>query len=344
MHIIVIGGGIAGTSIGYELAADFDVTLVEAEKSLATHTTGRSAATWIGSYGPPGVRALSAKSLPWLLDPPFDTDGPITSPLTCLWVGRQGTAQKVFDFAQETALPTISGEQAESLHSSLRPGAIELAAFDETAQELDVAALQHGYTKSFRARGGTIVSGVRIVEAQRRGDQWELAAESGDTFTADAVVNAAGAWGDIVGTVFGAAPVGLVPKVRTIFQSSTQREVAGLPFIADITGDFYAKPEGDAMLCSPADQTPAEPGDPKPDELEIARAIDAINETTLFALRSVRTSWAGLRTFAPDGEPYVTWDETVDGFFWFVGQGGFGIQMAPALAEHGAEMIRARLR
>lgn len=342
MDVIVIGGGIAGVSIAYELADQHTVTLLEAERSLAVHTTGRSAATWIGSYGPPGVRAYSADSLPWLLEPPFETDGPIATPLTCLWIARAGASSDIEKLARETGLDTISGADAEVHCPVLNPGVVELAAIDETAKELDVAALHHGYTKSFRARGGKVVTGARIADAKFAGGQWTLTSEAGDSFVARVVVNAAGAWADMVGSIFGAQPQGLVPRRRSIFQSPTNQKVAGLPFTAEVSGSFYFKPEGDAVLCSPADATDTEPGDPKPDELEIARTIEEINKTTTLGLRSVRTAWAGLRTFGPTGEPIVEWDASVDGLFWFAGQGGYGIQMGPALAQFGAQLVLDR--
>lgn len=341
MDAIVIGAGIAGVSLAYELSADREVLLVEAESSPATHTTGRSAATWIGSYGPPIVRRFAAESLPLLLDPPFETDGPVATPMSCLWIGINGRDDDVRRLAQDTGSTLVDGAEAERLCPVLRPDTVAVAAWDETAKDLDVMGLHQGYLRAFRARGGTLATSARVVEAARDGADWVVTTTAGDVFRAPLVVNAAGAWGDIVGAVFGAERLRLEPRRRTIFQSPTRADLTGVPFTAGIDDGFYFKAEGDTVLCSPQDATLQEPGSPRPDELEIARAMEAVNEVTTLGLRSVRTSWAGLRTFAPDGNPVVRWDEKAEGYFWFVGQAGYGIQMAPALARHGAELIRA---
>lgn len=341
VDVIVIGAGMAGVSLAYELSADRRVVVLEAESAPATHTTGRSAATWIGSYGPPVVRRYAAASLPLLLDPPFDTDGPVATPMSCLWIGINGRDDDVRRLAGDTGSTLVNGAEAERLCPVLRPDTVALAAWDETAQDLDVMGLHHGYLRAFRARGGTLATSARVVAATRDGGEWAVTTESGEVFRAPVVVNAAGAWGDVVGAVFGAERLRLEPRRRTIFQSPTRADLTGVPFTAGIDDGFYFKPEGDTVLCSPQDATPQEPGSPRPDELEIARAIEAVNEVTTLALRTVRTSWAGLRTFAPDGNPVTRWDEKAEGYFWFVGQAGYGIQMAPALARHGAELIRS---
>lgn len=341
MDVIVIGGGISGVAIAYELAADREVLVLEAEKSLAVHTTGRSAATWIGSYGPPMVRDLTTASRDHLIDPPFDVDGPVASPMACLWLGVNGRDADVHRLAEETHAQLIDGAEAERLCPILRPGEIAVAAWDETALDLDVMGLHHAYARAFRARGGTIATSARVASALRDGSEWVVTTTAGDVFRADVVVNASGAWGDVVGALFGAERLRLEPRRRTIFQSPTTVSLEGVPFTAGIDDGFYFKSEGGAVLCSPQDASLHEPGDPKPDELEIARAIEAVNAVTTLGLRSVRTAWAGLRTFAPDGNPVARWDTKAEGFFHYVGQAGYGIQMAPALAQFAAPLIRA---
>lgn len=340
MRVLVVGGGIAGVSIGYELAEGHEVTVLEAEKSLALHTTGRSAATWIGSYGPPGVRDFSAKSLAWLLDPPIPTDGPIATAMECLWVADEDHTAGLRDLIEATGIEELTPEEATKINPVLRPEAIALGALDREARDLDVSGLHHAYTRALRARGGTVVTSARVAEATRHGDTWRVTTTSGDVVEAEVVVDAAGAWGDEVAKAFGAQPIGLAPKRRTLFTSPTHADLTHVPFTAGHDGSFYFKSEGDTVLCSPQEATDHEPGDPKPDELEIARAIERINDLTTLGLRSVRSAWAGLRTFTPSGEPHVAWDPSIDGFFWFVGQGGWGIQMAPALAQFGAAQIR----
>lgn len=342
MDVVVIGGGIAGASIAYELSADREVVLLEAEKSLAMHTTGRSAATWIGSYGPPRSRQFTAQSLAWLADPPIDVDGPVIRPLTCLWVGQEKDVAAVRGLVAETGTTFVTADEARELNPLLRPGWAAAGAFDDTAQDVDVAVLHHAYVRAFTRRGGSVRTLSRVVGARRAAgaSDWEVLLGSGESVSAPTVVVAAGAWGDVVGGLFGAAPLGLVARRRSIFTSPTDQEVTAMPFTAAVDDSFYVKPEGVTVLASPQDASEHDPGDPKPDQLEIARSIEAINEATTLGLRSVRTAWAGLRTFAPDGEPVVGWDPSVAGLFWFVGQGGYGIQMSPALALHGADLLR----
>lgn len=336
--VVVVGGGIAGVSIAHELAADRTVCVLEAERELATHTTGRSAATWVAGYGPPLVQELTLRSRPFFDDPSTDVDGPLATPLDCLYVGTEETTSPL------DAVPgaeRIDPVDALRINPLLRPEVVTTAFLDRTAAELDVHGLHQGYVRGLRARGGEVRRSARLIGARRRDGAWHLTTADGEA-TASVVVNAAGAWGDEVGAHFGSMGHQLEPRRRSIFVSPTRVPLEGVPFTCDLDGGWYFKPEGDAVLCSPEDATPHAPGDPRPDELEIARALEAINDVTTLGLRSVRTSWAGLRTFAPHGEPVVAWDEEIDGLFWFVGQGGYGIQIAPALAVDGAATVRGR--
>lgn len=341
MDAIVIGGGIAGASIAYELAADRNVILLEAQNSVASQTTGRSAATWIDSYGPPVVRELTEASLEWFLNPPIDTDGPLTQAMGCLWLGVPGAEAELEQLAQTPKVELIDGSQAEELCPILRPGLVPAAVYDVRALDLDVAGLHHAYMRAYKARGGLVQTRAPLISAKRHKGIWRVQAPDGQ-YEAPLLVNAAGAWGDQVANASGVKSAGLQPRRRSIFQSTPREPVGKFPFTITIDEAFYVKPEGDGVLCSPVDADLQEPGDPKPDELEIARAIDAINETTVLGIRSVRTSWAGQRTFTPSGDPIATFDAEHEGFFWFVGQGGWGIQIAPAHASRAAEQLRAR--
>lgn len=341
MHdVLVIGGGIAGASIAYELAATGrSVAVLEAERELARHTTGRSAATWVGGYGPPGVRRLTLASRAFLESPTFDVGGPLLRPLPCLYVGGPDADPAAAEaVVAGTAARTIDPAEAERINPVLRPGWTRVAAIDETCCDVDVAGLHQGYVRALRGSGGTVRTGARVTGATREAGGWRLSTTDGDA-AAPVVVVAAGAWGDDVGRLMGSAGVGLEARRRTMFGSPAAVPMAGMPFTCDVGGGWYLKAEGDLALCSPEDAEPHPAGDPRPDELEIARTIEAINEATVLGLRSVRTAWAGLRTFAADGEPVARHDEDVEGLFWFVGQAGYGIQMAPALAVEAAARL-----
>lgn len=338
---VVVGGGIAGVSIAFELAGHRSVCVLEAERELATHTTGRSAATWVAGYGPPVVQDLTLRSRAFLDDPPLDVGGPITTPLHCLHVGTTETPDPTAlaaELVASTGASVLTAAEAERHNPLLRPGVVTTAVLDPTAAELDVHGLHQGYVRGVRARGGDVRRSARPLDAKRRDGRWHLTTADGD-LTADVVVDAAGAWGDEVGALFGSVGHQLEPRRRSVFVSPTRSSLADVPFTCDLAGGWYFKAEGDAVLCSPEDACPHPPGDPRPDELEIARCLDSINGVTTLGLRSVRTSWAGLRTFAPHGEPVARWDDDVDGLFWFVGQGGYGIQIAPALAVDGAARV-----
>jgi D-arginine dehydrogenase len=207
--------------------------------------------------------------------------------------------------------------------------------------EIDVHALHQHFVQSLRALGGVIAVSAGVAAATRAAAGWTVTDRTGRQWRAPAVVDAAGAWADDVATVFGAAPIGLRPLRRTAFMVDAPAGAAA-PMIADLDNSFYLKPDAGRLLCSPSDETPQPPCDARPDELEIARAIDVINEVTTLDVRQVRTSWAGLRTFAPDRTPVVGYDPDIEGFFWFAGQGGYGIQIAPALARTAAELLRGR--
>ena len=340
MDVIVVGGGIAGASIAYELAAHREVLLIEADSTPGSQTTGRSAATWIDSYGPPAVRTLSEASLDWFLNPPIETDGDLARPMGCLWLGAEGYEQHLRDLTKTTGVSLIGAAEITELNPLLRPGLFDEAAYDERALDLDVAGLHHSYLRAFKARGGVVNTRSALLEATRINGIWRVRTANGD-LSAPLLVNAAGAWGDHVATACGVQPVGLEPRRRSIFQSVPKEPVPHFPFTITVDETFYLKPEGDGVLCSPVDADLQEPGDPKPNDLEIARAIDAINDATTLNLRSVRTAWAGQRTFAPGGDPIARFDDTAEGFFWFVGQGGWGIQIAPAHAIAAAARIKS---
>jgi len=337
---IVVGGGMAGVSIAYELAADRTVALLDMESTLAYHTTGRSAAMFLESYGPAAVRALTVCSRPFLesLD--------VLSPLPMLCVGGAGRGaaverryETVRDLAPRVRL--LDGGQACELQPLLREGAVERAMLEPDATEIDVHELHQHYVRGLRARDGVVRTGAPITSARRRGGTWGLDLR-GETWAAPVVVNAAGAWADAVAAVFGARTVGLRALRRTAFIADAPPGV-GAPMIDEIDEKFYLKPEVGRVLCSPADETPQDPSDARPDELEIARAIDAINELTTLDIRHVRSSWAGLRNFVADRSPVAGYDAERAGLFWFAGQGGYGIQMAPALARTGAALVRGEM-
>jgi D-arginine dehydrogenase len=224
----------------------------------------------------------------------------------------------------------------------MRPEHVECGFLDPNSKELDVQAIYQGYLRALRANGGQVRKGERVVALERVRGEWSVTTASGANVTAPIVVNAAGAWADVVAGLAGVPLTGLVPKVRSVFMVTSPFGEATKdgPIVGDIDGAYYFKPEGGQFLCSPMDQTPTVPCDAAPDELEIARAIDEINEATTLNIRSVNTTWGGLRSFVADENPVIGYDPAAEGFFWMAGQGGYGIQTSPAAARFAAAMVR----
>ncbi len=344
VDVLVVGGGIAGASIAWALAADRTVGLLEREQTLGLHATGRSAATFVETLGGRQIRALTIASRPFLEAPP-DGFGP--SPLTPM---------SLLYLAQEPRTTTLEALHAEVCHQVpdvqllgpaeterachfLRPGVAAAGLLEPRAMEVDVAALHQGFVRGLRALGGEILRGRGLEHAAYDGSTWIVTDESGEQHRAGLLVNAAGAWCDHVAERCGVAPIGIRPLRRTVFTvpgGPGVRDPAGQPMLVDVADRFYVKPETGQFLCSPVDETPMPPGDPRPEQLDIAQALDLIDEATLLAPRHVTTSWAGLRSFAPDRLPVVGFAPDAPGFLWFAGQGGIGVQTSPALARLGA--------
>lgn len=345
VRIAVIGGGIAGASAARALSehpSRPEVVLLEAEGQLAHHTTGRSAAQLIENYGAGPVRPLTTASLPYLHHPPErHAPTPLLKRQPVLTVGRPDQdavieAQLVEGRRANPDIAEISPAEAGRLFPPLRTERLSRAIIEPGSSDIDVSALHQAFIRAFADRGGRIETLARVDAARRppSGDgPWIIETARGD-WEADIVVNAAGAWGDVVAERAGVRPVGLVPKRRTAFMVASRWDgSAEWAMAADAELAWYLKPDGPQFLCSPADETPSEPVDAKPEEIDIALAIERINEATTLDIRSVRSSWAGLRTFAPDGSMVIGPDPDESTFVWCVGQGGTGIQTSPGAGQ-----------
>ena len=349
--MLVIGGGIAGVSIGYELATDRSVGLLEMEATLAYHTTGRSVATFLESYGGRTIRMLTTASRAFMQDPPEGFGRPLLKPLPLIWIAPPSDVdamKAMYDAVVELVpdMRVLTADEVVDVTKVTRPDWVAAGLLEPGASEIDVAALHGGYAGGLRARGGEIHTSAGVASMKRVDDRWHVTDRSGNVYETPVVVNAAGSWCDIVAEIAGAEPVGIHPLRRTVFTIGPPDGIDShsIPLVADVSGTFYLKPEGPQILCSPADEVPSEPCDARPEEIDIAKAIEVINAATTLDIRHVRSSWAGLRNFVADRSPVAGFDDRVDGFFWFVGQGGYGIQISPALAQAGASLVRdARL-
>jgi D-arginine dehydrogenase len=344
--IVVIGAGIAGATAAAHLSADRRVALVEAEDTAGYHTTGRSTALWILNYGPPDVRAMSALSRAFFENPPQGfSDTPLMRKrpvLTLATAEQESELAKML--AQSKSLREVPLPEVKAMIPALKPNYAVAAAIEDDAFEMDVAALLQGFLRQLRARGGVLALRSRAGRIERRNGTWEIEVTGGAVFRAPLVVDAAGAWGDEVAQCAGVAPIGLRPKRRTaLIIDPAPWTVADWPAVTDTVTSWYAKPEARTkLLVSPAEETDMPPQDIRPDQLDIAIAVDRMQQALDIEVKRVEHSWAGLRTFTPDRSLAIGWDGRAEGFLWSVGQGGYGIQTAPAQGQAIADLVAGR--
>jgi D-arginine dehydrogenase len=349
--VVVVGGGIAGASIAYELAASRSVVLVEGESALARHSTARSAATYLPGHGTAELRALIAASGPRFARLVDELGTPAllrTRAVLHVALDDEGEAALAADLAAQAGEPgrpePLDPAEAQRRCPALAPGRVRAAAIVEGAADIDTEALHQGYVRGLRARGGAVRSGSPVTAIARTGAGWRVSTAAEEVSCAE-VVDAAGAWADAVAELAGVARIGLRPYRRTIAVARVPDpgRLTGpdalLPMVVEAAERFYFKAEGPGLLCSPGDETAVEPHDARPDELDVATALERVEAATDLGLRSVVTSWAGLRSFVADRRPVVgAWPDE-PGFWFFAGQGGSGIESSPALAALGAAVV-----
>lgn len=335
--IIVIGAGIAGASVAAHLAQHRNVLVLEMEDRPGYHTTGRSAATYEPNYGPAAMKAFTRASRA-----EFDAGGYL-APRETIFVMPEGQ-EKDFDslMAQQMGMREISVDEARAKHPLLREGYVRRAILDPGTADIDVDLLHQTYLKSFRANGGTLICDTPVTTIDK-GNAWRVTA-GGKTMHAQIIVNAAGAWGDHVAGLAGLAPIGLQPKRRSIavVPPPDGINVTGWPLVGDVGETWYAKPQSGKLLVSPADATPVDPHDAYADDMTLAEGIDRFQQAVDMEVIHVDHTWGGLRSFAPDGNPVIGFDATASGFFWLIGQGGYGIQTAPALSRLAAALVQGK--
>ena len=344
--VIVVGAGIAGATVAAHLSADHRVALVEAEAAAGYHSTGRSAAIWILNYGPPDVQVLTGESRSFFEAPPAGfADTPIMSRRAVLFLAPSDQREALdLLLSAGSGLRPITPAAARELVPALRPDYAAAAAIEDDAFDMDVAVLHQGYLRQVRANGGQLSLRSRAGRITRTNGEWWVDVTGGDRFVAPVVVNASGAWGDEVAAQAGLAPLGLVPKRRTgVVIDPGRWIVSSWPMINDVSHTWYTRPEARTkLMVSPADETDMEPHDVQADELDIAIAIDRMQQALDIEVRRTEHSWAGLRTFTPDRNLAFGWASDAEGFFWCVGQGGYGIQTSPAAGRLVADVISGR--
>jgi len=343
--VIVLGAGMAGASVAAELAPQRRVLLLELEDQPGRHTTGRSAAMFFESYGNATVRGLTRASRAFLEQPPEGfADVALMTPRAALFVAGSDAASRLQDllssFQEGTGLKPLPRDEALRLVPILRPEAVVAAALDDSGRDMEVAAILQGYLRLLRRAGAQVVLGAGEVSFNRHAGQWTVDSRAG-RFQAPVLVNATGAWADVVARQAGARPVGLQPMRRTAMTipALEDHDTRHWPMVIDVDETVYFKPDAGQFLLSPANEDPMDPCDVAPEELDIAIAVDRFEALTSHPVRRIAHRWAGLRSFVADRSPVAGWDTQADGFFWLAGQGGYGIQMAPALARAAAALV-----
>ena len=344
---IVVGAGIAGAAVGYWLAPHGRVLLLERESQPGYHSTGRSAALFLESYGTPQVRALTRASRAFFDAPPAGfAEHPVLGPRGCLMVaqpGQEAELQAHWDLLRSMApnARQLTAAEAHALVPVLRRERLIGAALEPDAFDMDVHAIHQGFLRGLRRSEGTVLCDAEVTAVARAGDHWEVTTPAGD-WRAPVLVNAAGAWADTLAQLAGVPTIGLQPKRRSAFTFAPPAGVDARAWPCLISADeaWYVKQDAGMLLGSPANADPVPPQDVQPEELDIAVAIERIQEMTTLEIRRPARTWAGLRSFVADGDLVGGFDPAAPGFFWVAAQGGYGIQTSPAMGEACAALAR----
>jgi len=344
---LIVGAGIGAASVGYWLAPHGRVVLLERESQPGYHSTGRSAALFMESYGTPQVRALTMASRAFFeAPPPGFAEHPLLGPRGAMMVathGQEALLQGHWDVLRALSPrgQLLDARGACSLTPVLRPEKVLGAAYEPDAADMDVHAIHQGYLRGIRAAGGQVLCDAEVQTVQRSGSVWRVQAGA-HACEAPVLVNAAGAWADVIAQLAGCRPIGLQPRRRSafIFAPPPGCDASAWPLTCGVAEDWYFKPDARMLLGSPANADPVAPHDVQAEELDIALAIDRIQQMTTLEIRRPTRTWAGLRSFVADGDLVGGWDAQVPGFFWVAAQGGYGIQTSAAMGEACAALVR----
>jgi D-arginine dehydrogenase len=349
VDVCVIGAGMAGASIAYHLAPHARVLVLEREPHAGYHSTGRSAAMYSPQYGSLVIRRLTVASGPFLHAPPAGfTSVPLLTPRGFLMIGTNAEVAELAtlqELARATGSPLerLTATEVRGLVPVIRDGAADWGALDPGAMDMDVDALLQGFIRGARGHGARIATGEEVMRLQHDDDGWQVFSST-QRICAPVVVNASGAWADAIATLAGIAPLGLVPYRRTAFNFDppARTDPGSWPMVVDVGERYYFKPDAGRLLGSLAEEQASPPCDAQPDDVDVATAVDRIEQVLTFPIQRVIRAWTGLRTFAPDRDPVSGFEPRIAGFYWHAGIGGYGIQTANALGSFAAARILGR--
>ena len=341
---LIIGGGIAGISAGARLSADASVTVLEMEKSIGFHSTGRSAAMIIRNYGNATLRALNAASYPFLENPEGVSDHSLLSPRGELMVANETEMPALDAYCDGgIGIERLTGKEAAEIVPILRVDQIAGAAMERDAQEIDVDRMLQGFAKMLRRNGGQVVHDAAATAITRKNGIWHVVTKQGE-FSAPVLINAAGGWADIIAKMAGVAPKGIQPMRRSaaLIPPPDGHDISKWPLFVSAAESWYAKPESGQLMISPADEDHVEPHDVWAEDMVLAEGIERYQQMVTTPVTRITHTWAGMRSFAPDRTLVVGFTPDTDGFFWLAGQGGYGIQTAAAVSELVADLCLGR--
>ena len=341
-EVIIIGGGIAGVSAGAQLSQYCDVTILEKESTTGYHATGRSAAVFAPAYGNEVVRNLTTASEAFYRSPPAGfTEVPLLKPRDGVFIASQAQQQPLANMLNKSShLSELSADELVQRVPIIDSAQVYGGALDCTGGDLDVDAIVQGFLRQFRSNGGVLICDSEVQHLEWRNGLWHFTTPSAE-YCAPTIINAAGAWADEVAMMAGISPLSMKPFRRSalLIDAPLEIDITDWPLVIDVDENFYFKPEAGQLLISPADETPFGPCDAYPDEMDLAIAIDRVQKISQLEVSKINHSWAGLRTFASDKTFVVGYEPGQEGFFWLAGQGGYGVQSAPALADITCHLI-----
>ena len=343
----VIGAGIAGASVAYRLSDQASVVVLEREAQPGYHSTGRSAAMFMETYGTSQIRSLTRASRAFYEAPPVGfAEHDLLQSRGVYYIAtpeQQGLLQQTYEelSRQVPSVRLISVDEAAQRVPCLRTERLFGVLEEPDARDIDVHALHQGFLRGMREQGAVLRCLAELSAAAREQDVWVLTLADGTVVRARTLINAAGAWADVVAELCGVVPVGLQPCRRTAFTFGGPEGVdcSDWPAVVGVDESFYFKPDAGQLLGSPANADPVNAHDVVPEELDVATGIYHIEEATTLSIRRPRHTWAGLRSFVRDGDFVIGWDDAKAGFFWLAAQGGYGIQTAAAASDLAAALV-----
>lgn len=347
---VIIGAGFAGAATAYHLTrrGAADILVLEQENIPGFHSSGRNAAMMRQCVPDPDLAKLTRDGAAFLRNLPDDWPEPVEFKQSgSLLLGSGAGWRKLqndADFGRSLGIDVErwTPEQAKQHVPVLQQAEFEGAAWCASDGVIDIHALLSGYLKAAARNGAQIRYGSRVRQIHSRNGFVHLTTES-ETVCANVVVNASGAWANVIANTAGARTLPLRPCRRHLFVSPPIDWVdPSWPFVWDVTHDIYFRPEGKGLLLCPCDQQELSPGDPPTDE-SVKELLAEKIERFIPALSGVGISkgWAGFRTLTPDGRFVIGWDPQIKNFFWIAGLGGHGMTTSSAVGQLAADLLLA---